>query len=112
MKRRITKLIEKKNIKVNDKYLLNELLDKLEVESLNLLYQIIEYLIKNNYRFSIGVYETDGDLEQIYFIIHFPSKTQGEEIDKEILKLARYKMSIDKNNLLWFVGFTCKIDHV
>lgn len=111
-KDKMIELIEKNNIKVNDKYLLDELLDKLEEERMTLLYQITEYLIKNNYRFSIEVYETDGDLEQLYFVVHFPSKADEEEIDKEILYLVEYKMNIDKNKLLWFVGFADEIENV
>lgn len=108
----ILELIRRKNVKVDDEYLLKILLRKLEEERLSLLYQIMDYLIKNSYKFSIEVYETDGDLESLYFVIHFAPETDEEKIDEEILKLAKYKRSIDKNKLLWFVGFAREIEDV
>lgn len=108
----ILELIRRKNVKVDDEYLLKILLGKLEEERLSLLYQIMDYLIKNSYKFSIEVYETDGDLESLYFVIHFAPETDEEKIDEEILKLAKYKRSIDKNKLLWFVGFAREIEDV
>ena len=108
----ILELIRRKNVKVDDENLLKNLLGKLEPERLNLLYQIMDYLIKNNYKFSIEVYETDSDLESLYFVIHFAPETNEEKIDEEILKLAKYKRSIDKNKLLWFVGFAREIEDV
>lgn len=98
-------IIRNNGIEVDDEFLLNNLLDKLEKARLKVLLQIIDYLIKNNYKFSIEVYETDGDLEHLYFVIHFPPVVDRKKINEEILKLAKYKRSIDKNKLLWFAGF-------
>lgn len=111
-KNRILSIIKDRNIKVDDEYLFNSLLNKLEKERIDLLYQIIDYLIKYNYKFSIEVYKTDGDLEHLYFVIHFPPETDEEKIDEEILRLAKYKRSIDKNKLLWFIGFAREVEDV
>lgn len=111
-KNKILELIKERSIKVDDRYLLASLLEKLDEERLGLLYHVMDYLLENNYKFSIEVYESDGDLEDLYFVIHFVSETDDEKIDEEILKLANYKRSIDKNKLLWFVGFTREIEDV
>ncbi len=104
-KEKIVMLLKQKNIKVDDEYLWEKLLNRLDEKRTQLLCRIIEYLIEK-YNFSIELYQTDGDLEELYFVIHFPPEISEEEIDEKIFQLAEYRRSIDEGKLLWFVGFT------
>lgn len=105
MQSRLVKFLENKNVVINDKPTFYNLLNKLNQNEIQLLFMIVKYLFSKNYSFYINTYETDGDLENLYFVIHYDNEVPNKYIEQELLNLYEFTRRIDKDKTLWFVGF-------
>lgn len=111
-KEELIKLLKNRNIIVKDERLFCSLLGKLYQDEIQLIVHIVKMLLNEARSFHIEVYETDGDLEDLYFVIHYKGNTSDEDIEEDIFKLNEYVRKIDKNRVLWFVGFASEIKDV
>ena len=104
--------MKKGTIAVKDEILFYNLLNKLSQSEIQLIADIVQKLLDDGYSFHIEVYETDGDLEDLYFVIHYKGGIPDEHIDEDIFKLNEYVREIDRDRILWFVGFASEIEDV
>ena len=105
-------LLKSRNISIEEELVFKNLLDKLHSTEIKLITDIVRKLLKENRSFHIEVYETEGDLEDLYFVIHYEDKVSDEYIEKDIFKLNELVRKIDKNKILWFVSFASEIEDV
>ena len=111
LKEELIRLLREREIVIKDEQLFNKLLEKLYPDEIELITRIVKKLIDENYSFHIEVYETEGDLEKLYFVIHYKSNLPSEEVKKDLFRLNEYVREINKN-VLWFVGFASEIKYV
>ncbi len=112
LKENLIRLLKNEKITIKDEKLFYNLLNKLHQDEIQLVLYTVKKLLDENYSFHIEVYETDGDLEDLYFVIHYEKDTPDDRIDEEIFRLNEYVREIDKEKVLWFVGFTSEIEDV
>jgi len=109
---KLLQFFKSKNVKIDQEDLFRKLLEKLNSEEIRLIERIATELINGKYNFHIEVYETDGDLENLYFIIHFPEEKPYEQVEEELFQIDEFKRKIDKNKILWFINFATEITDV
>lgn len=109
---RFIRFLKNKNVFIQDEKSFHALLNKLYQDEIQLLFEIVKRLFNNNHSFHIEIYETDGDLESLYFVIHYSSDESDEYIEKELWDLYEFVREIDKDKILWFVGFVSEIKDV
>lgn len=98
-------LIQQNGIYVYNEHTFKSLIKKLDKKEHKLLYEILNHLLENEKKFHIEVYPTDGDIEQLYFVVHYDKEISEEKIEKDLFNLNEYLMEIDKKGIMWFVGF-------
>lgn len=108
----LIRLLKNKNVMVKDEQLFYGLLKKLYQDEIKLITDIVRKLLNENHSFHIEVYETDGDLEDLYFVIHYGENVLDENVEEDIFRLNEYVREIDKDKALWFVGFASEIKNV
>jgi len=111
LKEELIGLLRKRKIVIENEQLFYDLLEKLYPDEIELITRIVKKLLDENYSFHIEVYETEGDLEKLYFVIHYKSNLPNEEVKKDLFRLNEYVREINKN-VLWFVGFASEIKYV
>ncbi len=111
-KEEMIRLLKNRKIVIKDERLFYRLLEKLYQDEIQLIIDIVKKLLEENRSFHIEVYETEGDLEDLYFVIHYKDNISDEDVEEDIFKLNEYVREIDKNNVLWFVGFASEIKDV
>jgi len=111
-KEELIELLRNKNIVIKNEWLFYNLLEKLSSDKIKLITQIVEKLLQENYSFHIEVYETDGDLEELYFVIHYSDNLSDEEIDEDLFRLSEYVREINNNKVPWFIDFAREIKDV
>ncbi len=112
LKENLIRLLKNRKITIKDEKLFYNFLNKLHQDEIQLVLYTVKKLLDENYSFHIEVYETDGDLEDLYFVIHYEKNTPDDRIDEDIFKLNEYVREIDKEKVLWFVGFASEIKDV
>jgi len=111
-KEELIRLLKNRKIVIKDEQLFHNLLKKLYQDEIQLITDIVKKLLNENRSFHIETYETEGDLEDLYFVIHYDGNISDEDVEEDIFKLNEYVREIDKNNILWFVGFASEIKDV
>lgn len=101
-------LIKEYAIEIVDEKLLEKFTSKIYQDELKVIVLIIKELKKNNHNFHIELYETDGDIESFYFVLHFPASMPFDDIKKKLLELYDFARRYHENKNLWFVGFSYK----
>jgi len=111
-KEELIRLLKNRKIVIKDEQLFHNLLKKLYQDEIQLITDIVKKLLNEGRSFHIETYETEGDLEDLYFVIHYDGNISDEDVEEDIFKLNEYVREIDKNNVLWFVGFASEIKDV
>jgi len=109
---RFIKFLRSRNILIQNEKAFYNLLNKLYQDEIQLIFEVVERLFNKNYSFHIEVYETDGDLEDLYFVIHYRGDVSDEYIEEDLFNLNEFVREIDKDKVLWFIGFASEIKDV
>jgi len=109
-KNKVFELLKNNKIYVDDEQLLSRLLDNLYEDEIKLIIQVIEKLLSERYKFHIEVYETDGDLEELYFVIHYANHVSRDNIRQDLFRLNEFVRNEISPNILAFVGFASEIN--
>lgn len=104
-KEELIRLLKNRKIVIKDEPLFHSLLNKLYQDEIQLITDIVRELLNENRSFHIETYETEGDLENLYFVTHYDSNISDADVEEDIFKLNEYVREIYKENVLWFVGF-------
>ena len=104
-KEELLRFLKNRKIVIENEQLFHSLLNKLYQDEIRLITDIVRKLLNENRSFHIETYETEGDLEDLYFVIHYDSNISDADVEEDIFKLNEYVREIDKENVLWFVGF-------
>ncbi len=111
-KEELLKLLKNRNIIIKNEHLFYHLLKKLYQDEIQLILHIVRKLLNEDRLFHIEVYETEGDLEDLYFVIHYGCGISDEYIEEDIFNLNEYIREIGKDKTLWFLNFASEIGDV
>jgi hypothetical protein len=100
---KIVRYLRNKKVVIKDEKLFNNLLKKLSSDDARLIAVITAKLVEENKPFHIEVYESESDLEDLYFVIHYDTDVADEIIEEDIFNLNEYLRKVDKDYFLWFV---------
>jgi len=100
---KLVRYLRNKKVVIKDEKLFNNLLKKLSSDDARLIAVITAKLVEENKPFHIEVYESESDLEDLYFVIHYDTDVADKIIEEDIFNLNEYLRKVDKDYLLWFV---------
>ncbi|GAB6073291.1 hypothetical protein JCM14244_16680 [Venenivibrio stagnispumantis] len=89
----------------------NNFIEKLNENEIDVFFKLLKKLINEKRNFRIKIFKTEGNLEEVNFIIYYSKEMPYEKIEKDIFEINEFLEQnlnlnkIGKNSDLWYIGF-------